>query len=138
MLAERFTDPSVMVVGGGVDIRSHNFWTLADNISMFCNYLTSRPPGLRQQLPSLNLAIRRQVFHDVGGFDEIQANGIQDTAVLSQLQARGISYGYVGQRQGQVNSAGPLFAVGQMLADPHFQPVYHQDRVWIFKIQQMS
>jgi hypothetical protein len=67
---------------------------------------------------------------------EIQANGIQNPNVLSQLKARGISYIYVGQRQGQVNSGGPLFTVEQLLADPSFHLVYHQDRVWIFQIQQ--
>jgi len=89
VLAERFTDPAVNVVGGGVDIRSHNFWTLADNIGMFYEYLTSRPSGLRQQLPSLNLAIRRQVFHDIGGFDEIRLTS-EDSDLTFRLRRQGI------------------------------------------------
>jgi len=67
---------------------------------------------------------------------EIQEKGIQDITVLSQLQTQGISYAYVGQRQGLVNSGGPLFTVEQLLADLHFQTVYNQDRVWIFQIRQ--
>jgi len=70
VLAERFSDPAVTVVGGGVDFHSRNYWTLADNISMFYEYLAIQPAGERMQLPSLNLAIRRKVFEQVGGFDE--------------------------------------------------------------------
>jgi len=70
VLADRFNDPAVTVVGGGVDFRSNNYWTLADNIAMFYEYLSVHPSAERAQLPSLNLAIRRTVFESVGGFDE--------------------------------------------------------------------
>jgi glycosyltransferase involved in cell wall biosynthesis len=70
ILAERFADKHVTVVGGGIEFSENNYWTLADNISMFYEYLTSSPPGQRQQLPSLNLAIRHNVFTQVTGFDE--------------------------------------------------------------------
>jgi hypothetical protein len=67
---------------------------------------------------------------------EIQVKGIQNPEVLSQLKSRGVSYVYLGQQQGTVNSpGGPLYTAGQLLADPNFRQVYHQDRVWIFKIQ---
>ena len=64
---------------------------------------------------------------------EIQSKGIQDPEVLSLLKSRGISYLYIGQLQGRVNSAGPLFTPGQILEDSNFHMVYHQDRVWIFQ-----
>jgi cellulose synthase/poly-beta-1,6-N-acetylglucosamine synthase-like glycosyltransferase len=70
VLSERFADPAVVVVGGGVDFRSDNYWTLSDNISMFYEYLAIHQAGERMQLPSLNLAIRREAFEQVGGFDE--------------------------------------------------------------------
>jgi len=70
VLSERFSNPAVTVVGGGVDFYSQNYWTLADNISMFYEYLSIQPVGERMQLPSLNLAIRRQAFEQIGGFDE--------------------------------------------------------------------
>jgi len=79
-------------------------------------------PGYRKQINALTF--------------EIQEKGVQNPDVLSQLKDRGISYVYVGQRQGQVNSGGPLFTAEQLLADPNFRLVYHQDRVWIFQIQQ--
>ena len=66
---------------------------------------------------------------------EIQANGIQDPLVLSHLKDQGISYVYIGQLQGIVNSSGPLYTAEQMVADSNFRLVFHQDRVWIFQIQ---
>lgn len=70
VLAERFDDPAITVVGGGVEFDTGTYWSLADNLSMFHDYLAVLPPGQRRQLPSLNLAVRREVFAQVGGFDE--------------------------------------------------------------------
>jgi cellulose synthase/poly-beta-1,6-N-acetylglucosamine synthase-like glycosyltransferase len=70
MLAARFIDPAVDVVGGGIEFDSHNYWTTSDNLSMFYEYLAIQPAGERRQLPSLNLAIRRRIFAEIGGFDE--------------------------------------------------------------------
>jgi glycosyltransferase involved in cell wall biosynthesis len=88
VLAERFADPAVTIVGGGVDFHSHNYWTLADNIGMFHEYLASRPPGTREQLPSLNLAIRQQVFLDIGGFDEARRTS-EDSDLTIRLRQQG-------------------------------------------------
>jgi hypothetical protein len=66
---------------------------------------------------------------------EIESAGIQDQKVLADLKDRNISYIYIGQLQGKVNSSGSLFTSIQLLADPNFQLIYHQDRVWIFQIQ---
>ena len=75
-------------------------------------------PGYRNQVNTLTFAI--------------QAKGIQNPDILTQLKEQGIDYVYIGQLQGMVNSTGPLFTVEQLLSDPNFRPVYHQDRVWIF------
>lgn len=69
-LQKRFQDPSVSVVGGGVSFESGGYWTLSDNLSMFHEYMMIHLPGQRQQLPSLNLAMRRVSFESLGGFDE--------------------------------------------------------------------
>ncbi len=68
---------------------------------------------------------------------EIQNKGIAHPDVLALLRARGITYVYIGQRQGRVNYGGPyVLEPEQLLASPNFRPVYHQDRVWVFEIVQ--
>jgi len=67
---------------------------------------------------------------------EIQNKGIAHPDVLALLRARGVTYVYVGQRQGRVNYGGPhVLEPEQLLASPNFRPVYHQDRVWVFEVQ---
>jgi hypothetical protein len=64
---------------------------------------------------------------------EIQKKGIESPDIYTQLEDRDISYLYIGQLQGNVNSGGPLFSPAQLISDSNFSLVYHQDRVWIFK-----
>jgi glycosyltransferase involved in cell wall biosynthesis len=69
-LLDRYETPDVTVVGGGVAFPTDKYWRLADNISTFYPYLRTSPPGTRDQLPSLNLSFRREVWEEVGPFDE--------------------------------------------------------------------
>ena len=69
---------------------------------------------------------------------EIMAKGIDHPDVLESLQSRNITHVYIGQQQGTVNNPVPLLIPKIMLASPHFTPIYHQDRVWIFKVNQTS
>ncbi len=62
----------------------------------------------------------------------IQQDGIDSQVVKDMLSERGLNYVYLGQKQGSVNSPGPLLDLHTLLNDPQFQEVYHQDRVWIF------
>ena len=64
----------------------------------------------------------------------IQEKGISDPDVIAMLKERGITHVYIGQQQGSVNSPGPLIDPAQMLADPHYTLLYHQDRVYVFKV----
>jgi GT2 family glycosyltransferase len=90
VLAAEFADPTVTVVGGGIDIEAENYWTLADNLSMFHDYLSSLPPGEKRQLPSLNLAMRRAVFLDHSGFDERYPRAAGEDADLTlRLRQKG-------------------------------------------------
>jgi hypothetical protein len=65
----------------------------------------------------------------------IQSNGIDNPEVLKMLRERGITHLYLGQRGGSVNSPSPLLDPSHLYASPHFTPIYHQDRVWIYKIE---
>jgi len=90
VLAGRFADPAVNVVGGGIEFASHNYWTVSDNLSMFYEYLAIQPAGERRQLPSLNLAIRRRVFAEMGGFDERYPRAAGEDADLTiRLRKKG-------------------------------------------------
>jgi hypothetical protein len=65
----------------------------------------------------------------------IEENGLDDPGVLSELDQRGIRYIFIGQQQGQVNANSvPLLDVNFLINDPNFSEVYHEDRVWIFKL----
>jgi hypothetical protein len=68
----------------------------------------------------------------------IQEKGITDSQVLQELHQRGIEYIYIGQQQGGVNSTEPMIKLPLLLESSAFQPIYHQDRVWIFKIEPKS
>lgn len=68
----------------------------------------------------------------------IEQKGINHPQVFEMLESRAISHVYIGQRQGEVNTNEPLLDINQMLASPHYDPIFHQDRVWIFKINDDS
>ena len=70
ILMSRYNEKDVNIVGGGVRFLTSNYWTLADNIATFSPYLDTAPAGTREQLPSLNLSLRREVWETVGPFDE--------------------------------------------------------------------
>ena len=91
IIASRFEESSINVLGGGIRYYSDNYWTIADNLSMFYEYLENSPPGERYLLPSLNLAIRRNAFEQVGGFDERypRASG-EDADLCLRLREMGI------------------------------------------------
>jgi hypothetical protein len=64
---------------------------------------------------------------------EVNAKGIGHPDVLRLLDERNITHVLIGQQQGAVNNAAVIDPF-QLQADPHFEPIYHQDRVWIFMV----
>lgn len=66
--------------------------------------------------------------------DAIQDFGIDDPRVLDLLASQGLTHVFIGQQNGSVNSDSPLLEVEDLLRSPDYIPVYHQDRIWIFKI----
>jgi hypothetical protein len=61
--------------------------------------------------------------------------GLYNPDTLELLKERRINYGYIGQQQGSVNSPAPLLDLQTLQNGPQFEQIYHQDRVWIFKIK---
>ncbi len=96
--------------------------------------------GRRTSLPPLTYPIEKGPVEDYRTWvnqlpAEILAKGITHPEVLDLLEKRGYDYIYIGQQQGSVNSSGTFLDIDLLVADPRFNPVYHQDRVWIFQIQ---
>ena len=87
-IAERFQNPQVFVLGGGVDSSQTEFWSVCNHLSSFHEYLVSMPVGTRQELPSLNLMIRKAILDEVGGFDESRPIA-EDSDLTTRLRQLG-------------------------------------------------
>lgn len=123
-----FAINSFRAYGGSLVVGSDAGWWLP----ILASRQTTVPPltygtelpadsAYRQQVLSLGIAIQERGLHDL------------DTLDLARRQ--GITHVYLGQRQGSVNSSGAgVIEPGKLVQSPHFQPVYHQDRVWVFEI----
>jgi GT2 family glycosyltransferase len=65
-----FDDEDIVGVGGGVKFLEKNYWSIADNLSMFYPFLFSNQEKESIQLPSLNFAVKKSAFNKINGFDE--------------------------------------------------------------------
>jgi glycosyltransferase involved in cell wall biosynthesis len=63
------------VIGGGVESPTEPFLRLVYNLSMFHAYLTSKPRKETSYLPTLNLAVHREVINSVNLMDESLIHG---------------------------------------------------------------
>jgi hypothetical protein len=85
----------------------------------------SEPPPNAEYIPSVN---------DLTAL--VYSKGVASLEAQAELARRGVSYIYVGQQQGRVGNGGPYqLEPAAIAANPQFSVVYHQDRVWIFKIK---
>lgn len=90
-------------------------------------------------LPPLNYGAERGPSEDYRKWinqltTDINNYGINHPNVVEELLKRKITHIYIGQQQGRVNSFAPLLKPEELLKNPVFRPIYHQDRVWIFEI----
>lgn len=76
------------VVGGGVISPEEPFWLLVYNLSMFYGELASQPSRERKFVPTLNLAVHREVIDTVGFMDEGLPRG-QDIEWTSRMTQAG-------------------------------------------------
>ncbi len=124
----RFLVNSFFAYGGSVVVGSDAGWWLPlltgrANTVPPLNYGTERgpDPGYRLQVNEVTA--------------QIQQAGLEDPETLALLEARGITHVYVGQQQGRVNYRGPhVLDPVTMRESPHYRPIYHRDRVWIFEV----
>jgi len=87
-VSQWFQNPSVNVLGGGVECSDSSFWMKCEYISGFHDYLISTAPGIRKQLPGLNLMVRRSAYEQAGGFDET-LSGSEDQDLCFRLLQNG-------------------------------------------------
>lgn len=122
-----FLIESFTAYSGNVAVGADGGWWL----SILTGRAVSHPPllyafesdpyaGFRQGLLELTNTLRQQ--------------GVDAPETLAILQKLGLSYVYIGQQQGRVNSTSPALPPQDLLASPHYRLVYRQDRVWIFRI----
>jgi hypothetical protein len=66
---------------------------------------------------------------------QLQTSGVDDPSTVEALRERGVTHVYVGQQEGRVNYSGPHVLDPEALVDsPYYEPVYHEDRVWVFRV----
>jgi hypothetical protein len=66
----------------------------------------------------------------------VQGADMDDPEVLELLRQKGITHIYIGQRQGRVNYNGEaVLRPDELKKSPHYEVVYHRDRVWIFALR---
>ena len=66
---------------------------------------------------------------------QLEATDLTTSEGLELLKQNRISYIYIGQREGSVwNPGAPLLSADILVDAPYYEPVYHDDRVWIFRV----
>lgn len=118
---------SFSAYGGAAVVGSDGGWWLP----LLTNHQSTQPP--------LNYTLEQGPFPGYRQWvnaltEEIQSKGINNPDVLTMLEQRNITHVYIGQQQGQVGYGGSGLSPELLFASPYFSPLYHQDRVWIFKI----
>jgi GT2 family glycosyltransferase len=79
------------VIGGGIRFPEDNLWDLGDNIAIFHGvHVSCRPRVTKSYLGSNNLAITREAFRKVGGFNPELWVG-EDWDLLNRLRAAGFA-----------------------------------------------
>lgn len=65
----------------------------------------------------------------------LEAQPISSPQTITTLCTWGITHVYIGQRQGEVgDKSRQLFIPGDLLDQPAFELIYHQDRVYVFEL----
>jgi hypothetical protein len=78
-----------------------------------------------------------QANDEIWQIDEaLRKYGLHAAMTRDTLRQYGYRYIYIGHRQGAVNNPSPaILQPAELAADPGWELVYHQDRVWIFRVR---
>ncbi len=76
------------VVGGSIAVKNANFWSLCDNISHFHEHLNITKSGLRNNLPTANLSLKKKIVLGVGKFDGRLVTG-EDIDLIMKIRKLG-------------------------------------------------
>jgi len=90
-------------------------------------------------IPPINLGFEEGPFEGYRDWinsltSAIRTKGIGDQGVLKMLEERGVTHIFIGQQQGHVNNPGIVLDPNMISTLPQFTQVYHEDRVWVFKV----
>jgi hypothetical protein len=124
----RFLVNSIFAYGGSLVVGTDGGWW----IPLLTQRQSTQPPLNYGTEDGITPDYRNRINQTV---HSIIDKGLAHPDTLGLLKERGVDYVYIGQQQGRVNAALPLLDLGTLQNNPHFTPVYHQDRVWIFKIK---
>ena len=114
--------------GGSVMAGSDGGWWLR----FLSGHQTSLPPLLYADEPGPDPAYVQSI-NDLTNL--LYRFGINSPEMQAELAHRGIEYIYVGQVQGHAGYGGPQpLEPANLLTSQYFHSIYHQDRVWIFKV----
>ncbi|MEM7034126.1 MAG: hypothetical protein AAF629_31585, partial [Chloroflexota bacterium] len=95
---------------------------------------TSMPP-LTYKFENVGDQQAYQLVDDIVEFGQTQDIASQTGADF--LQAQGITHIYVAQRQSRFRGGSrPMLIAENLHNNPRYIPIYHEDRVWIFEIDQ--
>jgi len=79
------------IVGGAIRFAEDSRWDLGDNIAIFRKlHVSCRPRVVKDHLGTNNLAVTREVFDTVNGFDPAVPWPSEDLDFLNRLRERGV------------------------------------------------
>jgi hypothetical protein len=126
----RFLVNGFLIYGGRSIVGSDAGWWLA--------LLTERASTMPPQYALLTETEAEPGYGQrmVGLVAGLQQTPLPSPEGLALLCGEGISHVYVGKGEGRmaIPPSDPLFTAEQMLGSPAFDPVYHQDGVWVFAL----
>jgi len=125
----RFLINGTFVYGGSGVVGTDAGWW----IPLLAGRENTIPPLTYVSETSFTSDYPRQVHHLMA---QLQASDLATPEGLVLLKQSGVTHIYIGQREGSVwNPGAPLLSADTLLAASYYEPVYHEDQVWVFWVR---